>query len=251
MPAVVSTTADLSVPHISGHTRLGCVMAFISPADGYLTVLNLFDTDTLEGQERMLDAMREIIDTGDYPGWISSTLHGGLDRPGTANYIQWRSIEDLEARYAGEKFKNHTVPLFNQLATSVKLLKTEVVFAQRHPALRVTEISPLRDDYTVIIVMGVAPENQKALVDALAQPDEWVTTVPGYRSHSILRGIDDTFIVNYAQWESKRHYDIFHNLPEEERPAYVRQARQDARPLLKFRDANTYNVVHMRSATDG
>lgn len=223
-------------------------MAFISPDDGYLTVLNLFETDTMEGQDRLLAVMRDIIDTAAYPGWISSTLHGGLGRTGTANYIQWRSLADLEARYAGEKFRHETVPLFNELSTSIRLLKTEVVFGQRNPELPAVEISDRRDDYTVIIVMDVRSEDQKALVDALAQPDPWVRSRPGYRSHSILRGIDGTFVVNYAQWDGKENYDAYHFLPEDERPAGVRKLREVARSLLTARSANTYQVVHTRSA---
>ena len=225
-------------------------MPFISPDDGYLTVLNLFETDTPEGQERLLVAMRDIIDHADFPGWISSTLHSGKDRLGTANFIQWRSLQDLEARYAGGGFKHETVPLFNELATSIRLLKSEVVFSQRNPALDAVEISAERDDYTVIIVLGVEPENQQALLDTLTQPDEWVRTYPGYRSHSILRGTDGTFVVNYAQWDSKELYDAFHELPESERPQEVRQWRALARTLVTSRDANTYVVDHARSAKD-
>ena len=223
-------------------------MAFISPEDGYLTVLNLFGTDTPEGQERLLEVMTGIINGADYEGWISSTLHGGIDELGTANYIQWRSLEDLENRYAGEKFRHETIPLFNEISTSIRLLKSEVIFAQREPGVDVVEITPERDDYTVIIVMGVEPADQKTLVDALAQPDEWVKTVPGYRSHSILRGTDGTFVVNYAQWDSKKLYDAFHELPENERPADVRRARERARSVLTSREANSYRVVHTRSA---
>lgn len=223
-------------------------MAFISADDGYLTVFNMFETDTLDGQERLLEAMREIIDTGGHPGWISSTLHSGQDELGTANYIQWRSIEDLEARYAGEKFKSETVPLFKRISTSINLLKTEVIFTQRHPSLDSIEISPKRDDYTIIIIMGVAPENQKALVDTLAQPDEWLLTVPGYRSHSIFRGIDGTFIILYAQWDNKKLYDTFHNLPESERPVHVQKSRTISQSLVTSRRANSYRVVHTRSA---
>jgi heme-degrading monooxygenase HmoA len=223
-------------------------MAFISPDDGYLTVVNLFETPTPDGQERLLEVMREIIDTAAYPGWVSSTLHGGQDRPGTANYIQWRSVEDLEARYAGEEFRHETVPLFHELSTSIQLLKTEVVFAQRHPALDDIEISPERDDHTVIVVLGVDPENQKDLADTLAQPDEWLMTVPGYRSHCVLRGIDGTCVVNYAQWADKESYDAFHNLPEHERPVEVQKVRAHARSLATSRWSNSYRVVHTRSA---
>src|SRR4051812_34328403 len=164
-------------------------MPFISPEDGYLTVFNMFETETIDGQDRVLDAMRDIIDNANYPGWISSTLHAGSDEPGTANYIQWRSLADLEARYAGDKFKSKTVPLFYKLARSVRLLKTEVELAQRHPDLPVIEISPARDDYTVIIIMAVEPDDQKDLLTTLAQPEPWLFDVPGYRSHTYLRGL--------------------------------------------------------------
>lgn len=226
----------------------GDIMAFISPDDGYLTVLNLFETDTVKGQERLLEVMQEIIDTADYSGWVSSTLHSGHDRLGTANYIQWRSVADLEARYAGETFRHETIPLFKELSTSIALLKTEVVFAQQNPALDVIEISPKRDDYTVIIVMGVEPGNQAELIDTLTRPDEWIKTVPGYRDHSVLRGIDGTFTVTYAQWDSKEAYDAFHNLPEDQRPSDVQKLRAHARSLVTSRDANSYRVTHTRSA---
>jgi hypothetical protein len=74
-------------------------MASISADDGYLTVFNIFDTDTPYGQEQLVEAMREVIDNADYPGWVSSTVHGGQDRLGTANYIQFHSREQLEERW--------------------------------------------------------------------------------------------------------------------------------------------------------
>jgi heme-degrading monooxygenase HmoA len=101
---------------------------------------------------------------------------------------------------------------------------------------------------TVLIFFGVAPEEQKELVDALAQPDEWLMTVPGYRSHSIHRSIDDTQVVLYAQWESKQSHDAFHNLPEDERPEWVQEQRGLIQALATSRDAGTYRVVHTRSA---
>ncbi|MEU0743262.1 antibiotic biosynthesis monooxygenase [Streptomyces sp. NPDC006134] len=226
-------------------------MPLISPDDGYLTVFNLFETDTPALQDDVLDAMRDIIDHADYPGWISSTLHAGVDTPGTANYIQWRSAADLQARYEGRKFQQKTVPLFHRLARTVRLLKTEVAFTQHHPSLGdAVEISPKRDDHTVLIVLDTEPENQKELLETLAKPDEWIKTVPGYRSHTYFRGLDGTFVVNYAQWDSKELYDAFHTLPEEQRPADVRAGRLRARELVTKRQANTYRVVHTRSAGD-
>ncbi|MEU9462582.1 antibiotic biosynthesis monooxygenase family protein [Streptomyces sp. NPDC048685] len=226
-------------------------MPLISPDDGHLTVFNLFETDTVPLQEDVLDAMRDIIDNADYPGWISSTLHAGVDEPGTVNYIQWRSAADLQARYEGQKFQRRTVPLFHKLARTVRLLKTELAFTQHHPSLEGgIEISPQRDDYTVLIVLDTKPEDQRELLDTLTEPDEWIKTVPGYRSHTYFRGVDGTFVVNYAQWESKELYDAFHTLPEEKRPAGIRNGRNRARSLVTGRQANTYRVTHSRSAKD-
>ncbi|MFD8742165.1 antibiotic biosynthesis monooxygenase family protein [Streptomyces sp. NPDC059616] len=226
-------------------------MPLIQPDDGHLTVFNLFETDTVPLQENVLDAMRDIIDNADYPGWISSTLHAGVDEPGTVNYIQWRSAADLQARYEGQKFQRRTVPLFHKLARTVRLLKTELAFTQHHPSLDGgIEISPQRDDYTVLIVLDTKPEDQRELLDTLTEPDEWIKTVPGYRSHTYFRGVDGTFVVNYAQWESKELYDAFHTLPEEKRPAGIRNGRNRARSLVTGRQANTYRVTHSRSAKD-
>ncbi|MFH8617091.1 antibiotic biosynthesis monooxygenase family protein [Streptomyces sp. NPDC017979] len=225
-------------------------MPFITPDNGSLTVFNLFDTRTHEDQTTLLNTMQGIIQGANYPGWRSSTLHGGIDQPCAANYIQWRSVEDLRDRYEGENFKHNTVPYFTDLTTSVHLLKTEVVATHLHPELERIEISPDRDDFTVIVIMGVEEANQARLVDLFAKPDPWMEGVPGYRSHSILRGLEGDFVVNYAQWESRAAYEAFHNLPEEERPADSRSMRAAARPLLTSRSSNTYEVVFSRSAAD-
>lgn len=225
-------------------------MPFITPDNGSLTVFNLFDTRTREDQTTLLDTMQGIIQGANYPGWRSSTLHGGIDQPCAANYIQWRSVEDLRDRYEGESFKHNTVPYFTDLTTSVHLLKTEVVATHLHPELERIEISPDRDDFTVIVIMGVEEANQARLVDLFAKPDPWMEGVAGYRSHSILRGLEGDFVVNYAQWESRAAYEAFHDLPEEERPADSRSMRAAARPLLTSRSSNTYEVVFSRSAAD-
>ncbi|MFI9240385.1 antibiotic biosynthesis monooxygenase family protein [Streptomyces sp. NPDC053079] len=225
-------------------------MPFITPDNGSLTVFNLFDTATREDQKTLLDTMQGIIEGANYPGWRSSTLHGGLDKPCAANYIQWRSVDDLQDRYEGENFKHNTVPYFTELTTSVHLLKTEVVATHLAPSLEHIEISPDRDDFTVIVIMGVEPANQAKLVDLFAKPDEWMHDVPGFRSNSILRGLEGDFVVNYAQWDDREAYKAFHDLPEADRPAETRAMRAAARPLLTSRSSNTYEVVFSRSAAD-
>ncbi|MEU2236539.1 MULTISPECIES: antibiotic biosynthesis monooxygenase [Streptomyces] len=229
-------------------------MPNIATEDRHLTVLNLFSTDAAEKQTRLLGAMREIVDAAAYPGWISSTVHSGQDKFGTANFIQWRSGEDLEKRYAGDEFQHRTWPLFSEITTSIRLLQTEIAFAQRHPSLGgVTEISPDRDDYTVIEVFLVADENQADLVEALGQDQEWLVDVEGYRSHSVLRGlaargVEGAFVVAYSQWNDKESYDAFRAVPTAEQPAARQKAQARVDSLATSSDWNSYRVVHTRSA---
>ncbi|MGZ9935062.1 antibiotic biosynthesis monooxygenase [Streptomyces sp. NC-S4] len=222
-------------------------MPIIEPEKGSLTVFNLFNTTDSEKQATLLDAMRGIIAKANYPGWRSSTLHAGVAKPCAANYIQWRSIDDLKERYDGENFKHNTVPYFTDLTTSVHLLKTEVVSVQTKDGYARTEIGPDRDDFTVIVLMGCESKDQSELVSLLDKPDAWMRQVPGYRSHSILRALDGTMVVNYAQWEDAASYEAFHTMPEEQRPAHDRQMRARGKSLLTSRDANTYRTVFSQS----
>ncbi|MDH6132645.1 heme-degrading monooxygenase HmoA [Kitasatospora sp. MAA4] len=229
-------------------------MPFISTEDSHLTVLNLFQTDTPEKQIKLLAAMREIVDSAAYPGWISSTVHAGQDAPGTANFIQWRSGEDLEKRYEGEEFNHRTLPLFGEITTSIRLLQNEIAFAQRHPSLDgITEISPNRDDYTVIDVYGVEKEDQEDLIDALGASREWLLETPGYRSHTVLRGlrargIEGSFVVSYSQWNDKESYDAYRALSADQQSPEQQKTAARLATLPTWSDTNTYRVVHTRSA---
>ncbi len=222
-------------------------MPIISPDLESLTVFNLFNTDDFDKQKTLLDAMQGIISQANYDGWLSSTLHGGIQNPCAANYIQWRSIEDLRERYEGENFKHNTVPYFTDLTTSVYLLKTKVVSVQVAVPEATVEIGPDRDDFTVIVLMGCDPKDQSELVTLLSQPDEWMREQPGYRSHNILRGIDGDMVVNYAQWDNRDSYESFHNLAQEERPVHDRTMRSRAKALLTSWESNSYEVVFSRS----
>ncbi|MER6522215.1 antibiotic biosynthesis monooxygenase family protein [Streptomyces sp. NPDC060334] len=223
-------------------------------ADGqHLTVLNLFSTDAPEKQVKLLAAMREIVDSAAYDGWISSTVHAGEDKPGTANFIQWRSTEDLEVRYSGEEFKHRTLPLFGEITTSIRLLQNEIAFVQAKPELDGVEISPQRDDYTAIELFGVAEEEQEDLVDALGASQEYLLDVPGYRSHTVLRGlrargIEGKFVVSYSQWDGKEAYDAFRAQAEADRSPERRKVDARVSALQTWQDENTYRVVHTRAA---
>jgi heme-degrading monooxygenase HmoA len=229
-------------------------MPIISPDDSILTVINLFTTDAQQKQDRLLAEMRKIVDTAAFPGWISSTVHSGQERPGTANFIQWRSGKDLEERYDGDEFRHRTVPLFSEMTTGMKLLRNEVVFTQRHPSQgEATEISPRRDDYTVIGFFSAREEDLDDLVTALGPAQGWLLETPGYRSHSVLRGLgarghDGAFAVVYSQWDGKAAYDTFRTQPTQERPTDRRETEARLDSLVISGDWNSYRVVHTRSA---
>jgi heme-degrading monooxygenase HmoA len=229
-------------------------MPRISVEDRHLTVLNLFTTDAPEHQTALLDAMRGIVDTAAFPGWISSNVHSGVKRFGTANLIQWRRGEDLEMRYAGEEFRHRTMPLFTDMTTSIRLLQLRPEFSRRrHGEDDAVEVSPDRDDYTVIGVYTVSPEEQDDLVDALGQGQAWLADVPGYRSHVVLRGLaarglDEKFVVCYSQWDDEASHTAFHELPEADRPTDRQKSDLRLASLVQQHDWNSYRVVHTRSA---
>ncbi|TNY36145.1 antibiotic biosynthesis monooxygenase family protein [Thermomonospora catenispora] len=241
-------------------------MPFIDPEDGYLTVINLFKTTAWGRVDRLVAEMRSIVDTAAFPGWISSTVHRGVDMPGTANFIQWRGMADLEARYDDDTFKHHTIPVFREITSFVRLMQTEAVLSRRHPSLgEVTEISPDRDDYTVIEILDVEPSAQGELISLLETTHSWLQDVPGYRSQSVLRGIrsrnldggggalaavgtDNDFVVVYSQWADRESHAAYRTREEapwaSARRAFI--AKRDS--LTKAVDWNGYRVVHTRSA---
>ena len=206
----------------------------MSVDDGYIHVLNWFGTDTPYNHERLVEAMCDIVDSAhEFPGWVSSSVHSCQDAPGTANLIQMQSRDAIEARYKRENMVNNTMPAFYQWTTWFKSIKTEVAFTQTHPDLGgIVEVSTERNDFTVLKLFAADPENQALLIETLAQPDAWLAAVPGFRSQSILRGIDGTHVAMYAQWASKDAYDEFHVLPESERPTEMRERRALGQSLV-------------------
>jgi len=231
-------------------------MPILSPDSGYWTVFNVFRTDSEEKQQRLLGEMRQIVDAAAYEGWISSTVHSGHDKLGTANFIQWRERGDLEKRYASDEFQ-HQIPLFAELTTWIRLLQTEVVYANKRGGGQV-EISPAQDDYTAIEILSVEPENLDQLSATLGKGREWLADVPGYRSHSVLKGkalrgklaepMDGGFAVSYSQWDSKEAFDAFRTLPERLQPVDRRRTQSVLDSLVTEVEWNTYRVHHTRSA---
>ncbi|WP_406841010.1 antibiotic biosynthesis monooxygenase family protein [Streptomyces sp. AHU1] len=230
-------------------------MPFISLEDKHLTVLNLFTTDTPEKQDSLIEEMRKIVDAAAYDGWMNSTVHAGVDSLGTANFIQWRSGEDLERRYEGEEFKHRTLPVFGEITTSIRLLQNEVAYTLTSSALdgRV-EVGPHRDDYTVLGVFSVTDDGQDEAIDALGKGQDFLAEVPGFRSHVVLkglraRGLDGKFVVSYSQWDSKEAFDSYRDQAPEQQSAARKEAHNRVRAVSTADPyINSYTVVHSRSA---
>ncbi|MFI7386538.1 antibiotic biosynthesis monooxygenase family protein [Streptomyces sp. NPDC049813] len=231
-------------------------MPTVSVDAKHLTVLNLFTTDAPEKQDSLIQEMTKIVNAATYEGWMSSTVHAGVESPGTANFIQWRSGEDLEKRYAGEEFKHRTLPVFGEITTSIRLLQNEVVWTltSEGPNTDLT-ICPKRGNYTVITIYKVDASNQDELIDALGPGQAGMQDAPGFRGHIVLkglraRGLDGSFVVSYQQWENKEIYDGHVALAEEKWPEGRKKAQARIDAVALDVDSNTYEVVLTRAAGD-
>ena len=78
-----------------------------------------------------------------------------------------------------------------------------------------TTISPNNDVVTLINVFTVPPEYQQRLVDLLIEATESVmSTLPGYVSANIHRGLDGRHVANYAQWRSREDFEAMLQHPQ-------------------------------------
>ena len=73
-------------------------MTTISAARKLVTLINVFTVEPAN-QERLLDLLARATETSvrHAPGFISASLHRGLDGTKVTMYAQWRSVEDYEA----------------------------------------------------------------------------------------------------------------------------------------------------------
>lgn len=73
-------------------------MTTLTPADGYLTLINTFTVDPKRADELLETLSRATQETfADQPGFVSANLHLSLDRTHVANYAQWRSATQYQA----------------------------------------------------------------------------------------------------------------------------------------------------------
>jgi heme-degrading monooxygenase HmoA len=64
--------------------------------------------------------------------------------------------------------------------------------------------------FTVMPEFEVAPQQQQALIDALAdQVEQSIKSFPGFVSASFHASSDGERVINYAQWLSKESWEAF------------------------------------------
>lgn len=69
-------------------------------------------------------------------------------------------------------------------------------------------LSPTNDLYTLVNVFTVSKEHQQELVELLVEAtDDIMRHLPGFVSANIHASHDGTRVVNYAQWESREHFE--------------------------------------------
>jgi quinol monooxygenase YgiN len=77
------------------------------------------------------------------------------------------------------------------------------------------EITTEKKVVTLINVFTVQPENQQRLLDLLVKAtEETMVKMPGFISASFHKSADGVRVVNYAQWESREHWEVIFSNPE-------------------------------------
>src|SRR6266404_375336 len=73
-------------------------VATISPSRKLVTLINVFTVEPAN-QQQLLELLARATETSvrHAPGFISSSLHRGLDGTKVTMYAQWRSAEDYQA----------------------------------------------------------------------------------------------------------------------------------------------------------
>jgi quinol monooxygenase YgiN len=73
-------------------------MTTISPHNKLLTLINVFTVEPAN-QEELIELLARATQTSirHAPGFISASLHRGLDGTKVTMYAQWRSVEDYQA----------------------------------------------------------------------------------------------------------------------------------------------------------
>lgn len=104
-----------------------------------------------------------------------------------------------------------------------------------------TTIAKEKNVATLINVFTVKPENQKQLVDMLAEATEkTMQHLPGFVSVNIHTSLDGTRVVNYVQWRTREDFQAMLKNPEA-------QVHMKAIANIAEFDAKLYDVAEIIS----
>jgi quinol monooxygenase YgiN len=108
-----------------------------------------------------------------------------------------------------------------------------------------TTISTEAPIVTLVNVFEVAPENQQRLVDILVEATEEVMGgLPGFVSANFHKSLDGTRVVNYAQWQSREHFEAMLRNPAAQ--PHMRKAQEIGKV-----EPRLYEVVSIHQSGEG
>lgn len=134
------------------------------------------------------------------PGFLGAAFHQSLDGASLAEYIQWRSQEDFAAAQPNPDFSEH-LPLVFAIAPP-DFAQYEVVYGMswRQGKNSSPAIEADRTIATIVARYMAEPQEQLPLIHRLQQHHEqYLQSAPGWRSTSLLRGVDGTHVMAYLQ----------------------------------------------------
>jgi heme-degrading monooxygenase HmoA len=89
-------------------TDLATPKAIITVEAPVFTLINVFEVAP-ERQSELIEILERATDEliRHFPGFISASIHRGLDGIHVSNYVQWRSKEDFERMFADSEAQVH------------------------------------------------------------------------------------------------------------------------------------------------
>lgn len=193
--------------------------------DEIYTLINVFTVDPHK-QQQLVDT---LIDTTEnwlktLPGFISASIHKSLDGTKVVNYsyAQQKNKAAFDRLIADPQIRarmslavqlgrpdGHFYTVAETITSSVPSENSES--AKSSPATS----TPEEEIYTLINVFTVDPHKQQQLVDTLIQTTEgWAKAQPGFIAATIHKSLDETRVVNYAQWKNKAAFDRLMSDPQ-------------------------------------
>jgi heme-degrading monooxygenase HmoA len=95
---------------------------------------------------------------------------------------------------------------------------------------------------TQITTVKLPPDNEKEVLDLMAERARFMATQPGFVSVSLHRSQDGSHVVNYVQWTNREKLAAAHHSPE------FRKKWPRFGELAKEIEPYLYDVVHVEAA---